>query len=279
VSDAGARLDRLTLGYAALASLATLLRGRGDDVPWLLAEHALVAGLTLVAPRLRRGRAWSAFFASFYPLLMVFGTYTAIGLLNRSAGVCHDLAVQRWEQALFGGQPSREWIRAYPWPLLSWPLHLAYLSYYLVLVGAPLGILLSRPHEQAVETTLAMMKSFYACYAVFLFFPVAGPRYLFPMAQNAASAVAPAVFAHRVLERGSAWGTAFPSSHVAVALVAAGEAWRRVRPLGLALIPVAVLLTIGTVYCQFHYALDALAGALVAAAVLAWPRRGKMRAA
>jgi membrane-associated phospholipid phosphatase len=116
------------------------------------------------------------------------------------------------------------------------------------------------------------MIAFYVCYAVFLFFPVAGPRYLFPMAENAATAIAPAIFTHRLLEQGSAWGTAFPSSHVAVSLVAACEAWRFWRPLGAVLAPAAVLLAFGTVYGQFHYAVDALAGAAVAVAVLTRPR-------
>ena len=82
-----------------------------------------------------------------------------------------------------------------------------------------------------------------------------------------------AVLARRVLEGGSAWGTAFPSSHVAVALVAAVCAWRGFRPLGALLLPAAVLLSLATVYCQFHYAVDALAGAALAAAALI-ARRG-----
>ena len=68
------------------------------------------------------------------------------------------------------------------------------------------------------------------CYAVFLAFPVAGPRYLFPPAVNAATTVPAAAVTHRLLQGASAWGTAFPSSHVAVALVAAVCAWRGFRP-------------------------------------------------
>jgi hypothetical protein len=53
-----------------------------------------------------------------------------------------------------------------------------------------------------------------------------------------------------------------------VALVAAVCAWRGFRPLGAALVPAAVLLALATVYCQFHYAVDALAGATLAAVAL-----------
>ena len=76
------------------------------------------------------------------------------------------------------------------------------------------------------------------------------------------------LFAQRLLDGAAAWGTAFPSSHVAVALVAGVCAWRFWRTLGAAALPAAILLTLGTVYGQFHYAVDAMAGAAIAAGVL-----------
>ncbi len=55
---------------------------------------------------------------------------------------------------------------------------------------------------------------------------------------------------------------------MAVALATSLKAGRLSAVLGWIFVPLAVLLTLGTVYGQFHYALDALAGALVAATVL-----------
>jgi len=71
-----------------------------------------------------------------------------------------------------------------------------------------------------------------------------------------------------LLDGAAAWGTAFPSSHVAVALVASLAASRAWRALGLVLTPAAVLLSPGTAYGQFRYAVDALAGAGAALAAL-----------
>jgi membrane-associated phospholipid phosphatase len=160
---------------------------------------------------------------------------------------------------------------------LSVILHLGYLSYYLILAAAPLGPWLRGDVRAARETVLSMMVAFYVCYAVFLSFPVAGPRYVFPRADNAATAVLPAQLTQRLLDSGAAWGTAFPSSHVAVALVAAVCALRFRRGLGAVLLPLAIALTLGTVYGQFHYALDALAGALLAGVVLALSRPARPR--
>lgn len=275
-----APIDRATLAYVAFAIAVTLARWPASLpgaalMPAGLLLLALVAAV--LAPRARREGSLGQVLAEFYPLIVTVALYTQIGLVNRARGVTHDATVQAWERALFGGQPSVEWIRAWPWPPLSALMHLAYLSYYLILAAAPVGLWLSGRRGAAKHTLLLMMGTFYVCYAVFFLFPVAGPRYLFTPARNAATAVPVAGFTHRLLEGGSAFGTAFPSSHVAVALVAAVAAWRGWRPLGAVLVPSAVLLILGTVYGQLHYAVDALAGTVVAALALGLSRRPPAR--
>jgi membrane-associated phospholipid phosphatase len=268
-----AAIDVATLLYMACASLAFVLRWPpGRPFPWfVLAAHAAFAGLAAAAPRLRARAGAAGFLGDLYPLLAVFGLYREIGLLNTAAGAVHDDAVLRWEALVFRGQPSLAWIRAWPWPALSWLLHAGYLSYY-ALLAAPLAVWLSGRREGARQVVALTMTAFYLCYAVFLAFPVAGPRYLFPGADNAATRQPIVALVHRLLEGGSSWGTAFPSSHVAAGLTVALATCRAWRPLGVALLPLALLLSLGTVYGQFHYALDALAGAAVAGAVHAFRR-------
>ncbi len=267
-----AAIDRWTLAYAAFA--ATVIAWSGDpSAPVLLAAHALLAAVALAAPRLRLRNDAAALAGEFYPLLATLFLYTAIGIVNSGRGVSHDAAVQAWEQALFGGQPSRDWIRAAPWPWLSWLLHGGYVSYYLVLPAAPLALWISGRRDGARRVALAMSVAFSACDAAFLVFPVAGPRYAFPHADNEATRTAIARLVQQLLDGAAAWGTAFPSSHVAVSVAAAGAAAREWRGLGAFLVPAATLLTLGTVYGQFHYAVDALAGLAVAAVVLFAVRR------
>ena len=71
-----------------------------------------------------------------------------------------------------------------------------------------------------------------------------------------------------LLDRGDSWGAAFPSSHVAASVVATGMALRFWRALGLVLLPFTAGLILAVVYGQFHYAVDALAGLMVAALML-----------
>jgi membrane-associated phospholipid phosphatase len=205
---------------------------------------------------------------TFYPLLLASFLYSQVGLVNTSAGHSFDRLVQDWEHALFSTQPSMAWIRAWPWPWLSWILHLSYLAYYLLVPGPALLLWLTGRRAAARHTVLLVAATFYLCFGLFLLVPVAGPRYTFPLAVNAATGVGPAVWTQQLLNAGSAWGTAFPSSHVAVALVSSISGARASARIGLAFVPVAALLTLATVYGQFHYALDAAAGAALAAAVL-----------
>src|SRR5256886_16950942 len=101
------------------------------------------------------------------------------------------------------------------------------------------------------------MVTFYLCYVVFLFFPVAGPRYAFDLAHNAATEIWPARATQWLLDRGDSWGAAFPSSHVAAAVVATICALRYWRPLGLALVPLPLGLVPSVADWQYRSAWDA----------------------
>jgi membrane-associated phospholipid phosphatase len=269
-------LDHMTIAFAALFSLAVTVRWPADRPLsiWLLLFSAALVLLAILAPRLRRRGGLARFLGDFYALILAVLMYTAIGVLNRAAGVSHDLLVQAWEEAVFRGQPSLDWIRSESWLWLSWPLHAAYLSYYVILAAAPLGLLLGGRRQEAAGAATLIMAAFYLCYAIFAWFPVAGPRYVFTLAHNAATATLPARLTQQLLDSASAWGTAFPSSHVAAALTAGLAAGRGSRPLGAILVIAAVLLALGTVYGQFHYAVDAIAG--VAVAALVWALRNKI---
>jgi membrane-associated phospholipid phosphatase len=95
---------------------------------------------------------------------------------------------------------------------------------------------------------------------------------VFPAADNAATQTAIARLTARLLDQTAAWGAAFPSSHVAVSVAATAAALREWRALGLTLVLPTTLLTLGSVYGQFHYAVDALAGVGVGLAVVAGTR-------
>jgi len=264
-------VDLVTLLYVAVATGAVLAFSRGDhaDWNWLLTAHALLVALVLLAPAARASGPVGRFLGDWYPILLLLGLYVEFGVVNVDLGYQHDQAIQRLELWVFGSQLSYRWIREMPNPVFSWVMHACYLAYYAILCASPLGLWFSGRRDPARRTIFAVMVTFYVCYVVFLFFPVAGPRYTFELAHNAATAVWPARAAQWVLDRGDSWGAAFPSSHVAAAVVAALCALRYWRSLGLVLAPFTIGLVLSVVYGQFHYAVDAVAGLIVAFAVFA----------
>jgi membrane-associated phospholipid phosphatase len=211
-----------------------------------------------------------------YPLLLLPGLYSELDILNSSSVPVYDQVVQRWELLVFGGQISREWWQAAPNRAWSTVLHGAYLSYYLI-VSAPALYLAWRGDLAAVRRfVLVVIATFVLCYLFFIFFPVAGPYYEFPRPPSWFIDNLPARLAYEALATGSSYGAAFPSSHVAAALAATLAAAQASRRLGIVLLVPTALLTIGVVYCQMHYGVDALAG-LAVGGLVTWAVGKKKR--
>ena len=133
-------VDCWTLGYAVVTVAAFVWRMPHERVPTLLAIQLLLAVLVLLMPRARRAGPVGRFLGDWYPLLIVTALYTEVGLVNLADGRAYDRIVLGWEQALFGFQPAREWIRADPSASLSWVLYLGYLAYYPIIAAAPLAL-------------------------------------------------------------------------------------------------------------------------------------------
>ena len=144
-------------------------------------------------------------------------------------------------------------------------LHGAYFSYYLI-VPVPAFYFVARGDWLAARRfVLAVIGTFAVCYLVFLFFPVAGPYYTYPRPDAWFIDNAAARLVYNTLASGSSYGAAFPSSHVAAAVAAAIAAAQSSRRLGAVVAVPTALLTVAVVYCQMHYAVDALAGLAIGA--------------
>ena len=272
-----------TLFLAWLAADTAVLLAHARDVeywPLLLFANglcALVVWLLQRAPREGVGR----FVGGAYPLLLTAAFYPQLGIINTGAGMVHDVLVQHWEQALFGSQVSMTWHHAMPSLLLSEILHFCYGSFYWVVIFAPVYLFTRARDESFQRGCFVMSLVLYSCYLAFALFPVAGPRYYFGVATGPEAQGLVARTVHSILEGGSAWGTAFPSSHVAAAWAAAFILWKDARRAALLLMPISLGVPFGTVYGQFHYGVDALAGAIVGVVLcaLADPLRNALRPA
>jgi membrane-associated phospholipid phosphatase len=262
-------VDVVVLAYLAIATAVAVHRAPSQPgCWWLVVANGFAALLVALFSRPNLGRV-GRMLREIYPLLLLVGLYGQLDVLNRGVVLAHDGLVQQWELGLFGVQVSRVWWQAAPSAFWSTVLHGAYFAYYFI-VSIPAFYFLWRDDVVAVRRfVLAVMTTFVLCYLAFIFFPVAGPYYVFPRPAAWFVANPAARLVYDTLAEGSSYGAAFPSSHVAATVAAALTAAMGSRRLGLALLLPTVLLTVGVVYCQMHYAVDALAGLLVGGLV-AW---------
>jgi membrane-associated phospholipid phosphatase len=264
----GARpVDAVTRVFVlAMVVVALVASTRVGEWPLLLASDALVLVLLELLERAPRTSRVARVAALWYPFVLVPAYYSQLGIIGLGVGHARDLMVQRWEAVLLGGQPSLSWHLAMPAPALSWVLHASYLAHYAIFIGVPLWLWLRVGREECERAIFTISLAFFFCFLASAVFPVAGPGYWFPAPRGPESRVTTARLVHRIIDSGSAYGTAFPSSHVAASWAAVLMAVRRAPVLAAILTPVALGLAAATVYGQFHYAVDACAGAAVALA-------------
>jgi membrane-associated phospholipid phosphatase len=267
-------VDLLLLGYLGVVSVVATARAPSQRACWwLLLAHALFVVLLFLLTRPGLGPVGRTI-RELYPLFLLPGLYSELDILNPPGVPVHDALVRHWELLVFGGQISRDWWQAAPSAFWSTVFHAAYLSYYLI-VSAPALYFAWKGDLAAVRRfVLVVMATFITCYLCFIFFPVAGPYYEFARPSGWFIGNLPARLAYEALASGSSYGAAFPSSHVAAALAATLAAMRASRRLGIVLLIPTALLTIGVVYCQMHYGVDALAG-LAVAGLVTWLVGGK----
>src|SRR5690606_11062348 len=175
-----------------------------------------------------RWPAIQGFLADWYPLLLIPLLYGELEPLNRAVwgGEYFDDLIIHWEEILFGGQPSHILARALPALARSETLHAAYLSYYLIIFGPPLALYLAGRREAFRQVVFTIMLVFFLHYLFFIYFPVQGPRYIFPAPDGVVATGFFYKLTHQILEAGSSQGAAFPSSHVGVAFAQAALAVR-----------------------------------------------------
>jgi membrane-associated phospholipid phosphatase len=259
--------DHLTLAYLAFASLMVII-GR-DRVPhWkviLLIHCGLVALVTVLASCRERGPRVLRFLSHWYPLALFGFFFEEIGhIVHAVFPGWFDAWLIAADYALFGAHPT-VWIEEHSGYWMNEYMQLAYTTYLplLPLFGAYLWVRGRR--EGFGIYIVSMCAAYYLCYVIFLFFPIEGPHHTLAHLQQVElnGGVFTAII-NWIEKHGRVHGGAFPSTHVAGAVVVLISAYRFARRLGYALTPLVVSICISTVYGRYHYAVDVLAGAIMA---------------
>ncbi|HEX5400391.1 MAG TPA: phosphatase PAP2 family protein [Verrucomicrobiae bacterium] len=283
-------VDYATQIYVALVALIVLLghNTRVHEWPMILLAHGI--GLILIHLLIQLHARHSAnplldFLRCFYPILCYTVLYSETGMLNQMfhAGYL-DPHFLRLERRLFGWEPGLELMNRFPSLWLSEILYAAYFSYYLMIGGIGLALLL-RNRRQFAHFVSVVSFVFYVCYLIYIFMPVVGPRILCrdivttPLPPDVVPAIAPDTpdaVASGIFYQIMAWiyahfetpGAAFPSSHVAIAICTAYFSFRYLRPIRWVHLVLVALLCVATIYGHYHYVVDVVAGGLTAALLI-----------
>jgi len=259
-------VDVLTMGYAALVFLAVALLG--GDLPNQAEDLAFYFGVFVVVrlgvPFARRSSSGPVrFLADVYPLALYTFFYLYANRVNTIVFADHvpfDRFFGQLDQTLFGVKPSFWLARTFGTPLVHEVVHFFYATYYLMIPMVSLVYYFTRRRDpiQYQRLLFTVCFTFYACYVVFIVLPVHGPNLLRGDDYSGGVLFVPIMdWLYAEAETG---GGAFPSSHVAVALVCLIFAARHSRWLLTVWLIPFVGLAFATVYCRYHYAVDTLAG-------------------
>lgn len=265
----------LTVVYSG--SVLALILGFYSRIAEARAHAAFNAGvivlvLTLYAFRNRNELLGTAF--SFHPVLLYAFFYSQTGLLNRVLIPSSlDSSFLAADEALFGRFPGYFLHEFVSGRIADELMHLFYFSYYLSI--PVVAVLLYRTNRTRFHCFLFHLSAlFYFCYAIFILLPVEGPVWL-----RESFFTGPSFFRAIVdflFEKAEHGGGAFPSSHVAIAVVVAWWAGRTFPRLRWPFVVQASMLSVATVYCSYHYSVDVGAGVAVGLAAIAlWKWRGE----
>lgn len=257
-------VDRATLGYDLFVLAFVILFWRKiPSAGTHLLFNLSVVGVVFLMRRLRGGSLFR-FLRSGYPLILFTFFYYQTGLLNRIlVPEFLDPLFLSADRGIFGEFPGillRQMLRGRFW---SEFFHFFYSSYYIVIPLTAVGIFL-RKRGRFEEYMFQVSLLFYICYAIYIFLPVEGPLHLRALSFDGGG------FFERLVDflyaKGENPGAAFPSSHVAVALLVAWWSRRVGRAFSCVVTLCSLFLSVATVYCMFHYAVDVFAGVFLAVA-------------
>ena len=218
-------------------------------IPWLdQKEHPLVRFI----------RNWYIVFA--FPFL-----YWDVGPLLHAVfpGEFDHLIIQV-DRLIFGTLPNI-WVQGIVRPGLTDIMQLSYSIYWITI---PLGgaIFYFRKEFSHFERLLFYVTfTFFLSYFIFIFFPVAGPRfYLADQIHANYHGFFISNLLRSFVQNVGFRGGAFPSSHVGVAVVILIYVWHfRPRIAQFLFLPLVIALSLATIYGQYHYFTDVLAGLMM----------------
>ncbi|MBN2461654.1 MAG: phosphatase PAP2 family protein [Candidatus Cloacimonetes bacterium] len=230
----------------------------------------LVIGIMILMLKMMKDKSrFVSFLRDWYPFFVFAFFFEASTHLNRLFFRDYlDPFFQQIDQLIFGYQPALVWgqlLDGYFWQEL---FHFGYFSFYVTIPGIAIYYYLKN-RENFTRYVFVISFLFYCCYVIYIILPVIGGRFWETSLQLSTEyryGIFTRIMAY-IYNYTNHWGGAVPSSHVVASVGSTLYLLRNSRFSGYLLLPLSIILIISTVYCHYHYFIDALTG-MVAAVIL-----------
>lgn len=223
----------------------------------------LLGGLQPEFPPLKFLRVWYPLF--FLPLLFTALHY----LIPAIHPTTLDAALIKADRWIFGVNPT-VWLEKLYHPLLTDVLQVCYSTFYFLPLVILIPLFIKREKKIFERVSFGFLLTFYFSYLGYVLFPALGPRFYLAHLHNVSLR---GYFIFPYLSKtlngleNIQWD-AFPSGHVAVALVYLYFAPKYLRSIFYWTLPLVLLLIFSTVYLRYHYVVDVFSGVILTGLVI-----------
>jgi membrane-associated phospholipid phosphatase len=262
--------DKLILAYlAGTGALVAVYWNRLPEAPELLALH-FGAAIAIVLASARGGRAvW--YFRHWYPLPLLASCYKEMAILIPAVrGATSDQWLADLDFSIWHANPTVSLERVQT-PALTDFLQLAYTLYVPAVLLVPWLLWRKRRFADFRYCAFLISLGLLASYIGYILVPARGPRFLLNHLQHLPIQGGWVVDLMRTtLDRlESVHYDCFPSGHIELTIIASWSSRQISKRLSPVYLTYTLCIIFATVYLRYHYTVDLVAGALLAAILIA----------
>ena len=201
---------------------------------------------------------------TFYPIAVLLYAWEELAILQQMffGSFWFTDTLVRWDKLIFGVSPT-VWLQNLYNPWLDELMNFIYAAYYTFFVLAPLVFYIRKKKDISFAIYSFATFTYLSNFILFYFLPALGANPAPMLAGLHVKEHTGFLFVelNRIIQaKGGISCGAFPSSHVAGALVWGLSAYRYDKKLGYIILPFAVGIGFSTVYMTLHHAVDPIAG-------------------
>lgn len=188
--------------------------------------------------------------------------YKLVGaLVNFLGNRWYDEVLVRLDRLIFGFSPNLAIVK-YHQVWLTELMLFAYIVYLPLLVWLAWMIFRTKGQVELQSYLLTLGLAYVTCFLIFIIVPAASPRFYFSELKPAAGLLLRRLM--NLVEVSAQYrGGSFPSAHCAAGTVMVYYAWQAQKKVFLIVAPMIVLFFVSTIYGQYHYGVDVLAGIII----------------